>query len=71
MTFKCIHTAVGLELMTQAEASKNVEVDVLPRDTHNPRQFFIELSAPVNAVIDDSIGECRLIPAGRSARSLA
>lgn len=54
--------ASGVLEFKKGESSKTVEVDILPRSTSNPRQFFIELSAPVNAVISDGVGECRLIP---------
>lgn len=55
-------SASGVLQFKKGEASKQIEVDVLPRATSNPRQFFIELSDPVNAVISDGVGECRLIP---------
>lgn len=54
--------ASGVLLFKRGESHKTVEVDVLPRTTSNPRQFFIQLSAPVNATIADGLGECRLIP---------
>jgi len=46
----------------KGEASKAVDIELLARTTSNPRQFYIELSDPVNARISDGIGECRLIP---------
>lgn len=52
----------GVLQFKKGEASKVVDVEVMPRNTSNPRQFFIELSDPVNAIISDGIGECKLIP---------
>ena len=54
--------ASGVLQFKRGESSKPVEVDVLTQTTSNPRQFFIQLSDPVNAAIADAMGECRLIP---------
>lgn len=54
--------ASGVLEFKRGEASKTVEVEVLSRSTSNPRQFFIQLTEPVNATITDGLGECRLIP---------
>lgn len=54
--------ASGILHFKRGEASKAVEVEVLNRATSNPRQFFIVLSDPVNAIIADGKGECRIAP---------
>ena len=54
--------ASGVLQFKRGESSKMVEVDVLPQTTSNARQFFIQLSDPVNAAIADAMGECWLIP---------
>lgn len=55
-------SASGLLQLKKGEAIKSLDIEVLHRTTGNPRQFYIELSDPINANITDGIGECRLIP---------
>lgn len=54
--------ASGTVHFKKGEVAKNIDIEVIPHATSNSRQFFIELSGPVNAVILDGIGECSIIP---------
>lgn len=53
----------GVVVFKPGEVSKDVEIDVISRQTNNKRSFFVHIDGAVNAVISDGSGVCNLIPA--------
>lgn len=54
--------ASGTVSFNPGETEKNIDIQTLDRITKNKRQFFVNLSNAINAVLSDSTAFCSLIP---------
>lgn len=52
----------GTLVFSPKEQQKTISVEILSKDTHNARQFFIILDNAINGEIRDGQAECKIIP---------